>query len=154
MILDIMGKADRYLPLHQRFQKAFAFLMRPDLKELAAGRYDIDGELVYALISKGHGRSREEALLETHERFIDIQLVLAGTDSMGWKPASACIRPAGGYDPERDVRFFSDEPDSWVIVNSGAFAVFFPDDAHMPLISPGHVHKVVIKVAEDRSCQA
>jgi biofilm protein TabA len=150
MILDVLENAHRYPALNTGFAKAFEFLMRPDLEELPVGRYEIDGELVYAMVSTNSGRRKEDALLETHERYIDIQLVLAGTDTMGWKPRSLCKRPRGEYDRNNDARFFSDEPDAWISVKSGAFAIFFPEDAHMPLISSGQIHKVVVKVSVDK----
>ena len=97
-----------------------------------------------------NGRKKEDALLETHEKYIDIQLVLAGTDNMGWKPKLLCKNPAGEFDPEKDVQFFKDNPDSWLETKSGAFAIFFPEDAHMPLIASGMLHKVVVKVKQNR----
>ncbi len=147
MILDVLENAPRYLALHQGFVQAFAFLSRPEVRELPVGRYAIDGERVYAMVSREPGRGREEALLETHEKYIDIQLVLAGTDEMGWKPKSLCRQPAGEYDQKADIRFFADEPEAWLATRSGAFVIFFPDDAHLPLISSGELHKVVVKVA-------
>jgi YhcH/YjgK/YiaL family protein len=65
---------------------------------------------------------------------------------MGWKPASACSQPTREYDQKADIQFFADEPDAWLATESGAFAIFFPEDAHMPLISQGQIHKVVVKV--------
>jgi biofilm protein TabA len=147
MILDVLENAHRYLALHNGFAKAFEFLMRSDLKELPVGKYEIDGERVYGIVSKDPGRNKEDALLETHEKYIDIQLVLAGTDDMGWKPKSSCKHPSEEYDQETDIQFFADEPDAWLSTGSGAFAIFFPEDAHMPLISSGQIHKVVVKVA-------
>jgi YhcH/YjgK/YiaL family protein len=147
MILDVLENAHRYLTLNTGFAKAIAYLSRPDLKALPAEKYEIDGERVYAMVSRDHGREKKDALLETHEKYIDIQLVLAGTDEMGWKPRSSCKRPSGEYDPETDLQFFADEPDAWLSVESGSFAIFFPEDAHMPMISPGQIHKVVVKVA-------
>jgi biofilm protein TabA len=146
MILDILENARRYRVVHTGFAKAIDFLMRPDLKELPVGKYEIEGERVYAMVSKGPGRKKEDARLETHEKYTDIQLVLAGTDNMGWKPKSWCEQPSGGYDHESDVQFFADEPDTWLSIESGAFVVFFPEDAHMPLISSEPIHKVVVKV--------
>jgi YhcH/YjgK/YiaL family protein len=67
MILDILENAHRYLALHKGFAKAFDFLLRPDLKELPVGKYEIDGDRVYAMVSKNTGRRKENALLETHE---------------------------------------------------------------------------------------
>jgi biofilm protein TabA len=147
MILDVLENAHRYLALNQGFAKAIEFLLRSDLKELPAGKYEIDGDRVYATVSKEAGRKKEDALLETHEKYSDIQLVLAGTDDMGWKPKSSCKRPSGEYDQKCDVQLFADEPEAWLSTASGSFAIFFPEDAHMPLISSGQLHKVVIKVA-------
>ena len=147
MILDVLENARRYLDLHKGFAKAIDFLSRPDLQELPAAKYEIDGDRVYAMVSREPGRRKEDALLETHEKYIDIQLVLAGTDEMGWKPKSLCKQPAGAYDHATDMQFFADEPDAWLATQSGAFVIFFPEDAHMPLISSGQLHKVVVKVA-------
>lgn len=148
MILDALENAHRYLSLNKGFAKAVEFLIRPDLKDLPVGKHEIDGEHIHALVSRGPGRKRGEALLEAHDRYIDIQVVLVGTDDMGWKPRSSCRRPTGEYDRDRDVRFFADEPDSWLSTRSGAFTIFFQEDAHMPQISSGWLHKVVVKVAE------
>ncbi len=147
MILDILGNVHCYLALNKGFAKAIEFLLRPDLKDLPVDKYEIDGERVYAMVSRSPGRKKEDALLETHEKYIDIQLVLEGTDDMGWKPKSLCKKPSGEYDQKADVQFFMDEPDAWISTESGVFAIFFPEDAHMPLISSGQLHKVVVKVA-------
>lgn len=147
MILDVLENAQRYLPLHKGFAKAFEFLVRGDLKELSEGKYEIDGESVYAIVAIDPGRQPEDALLETHEKFIDIQLVLEGTDNMGWRPKLSCEEPTGSYDEESDLQFFADKPEAWLATQSGAFAIFFPEDAHMPLISSGQLHKVVVKIA-------
>jgi YhcH/YjgK/YiaL family protein len=147
MILDVLENAHRYLALHREFAKVFEFLRRPDLKELPVGKYEIDAESVYAIVSKQNGRRKEDALLETHERYIDIQLVLEGVDDMGWKPKSSCKKPTGKYDQKNDEQIFMDEPDAWISTQSGAFVIFFPEDAHMPLISSGQLHKVIVKVA-------
>jgi biofilm protein TabA len=147
MILDILENAHRYPFMNKGFAKAFNFLLRPDIKELPAGKYEIDGERVYAMVSNGPGRKKEDALLETHDKYIDIQLILAGTDNMGWKPKSLCKQPSGEYDYKADIQFFEDEPEAWFPTESGAFVIFFPEDAHMPLISSGLIHKVVVKIA-------
>jgi biofilm protein TabA len=147
MILDLLENAHRYCALNKSFTKAFEFLSRAELKELPLGKCEIDGERIYATISKRAGRKKEDALLETHEKYIDIQLILAGTDTMGWKPKSLCHQPTQDYDPKSDMQFFADTPDAWFATESGAFAVFFPEDAHMPLISSEVIHKVVVKIA-------
>lgn len=150
MVLDILENAHRYIALNNGFAKAFKFLKRPDLKQLPVNRHEIDGDRVYAIVDKAPGRKKENALLETHEKYIDIQLILEGTDNMGWKPRSLCTQPTCEYDHKTDIQFFADRPDAWLATESGAFAIFFPDDAHMPLISSGKIHKVVAKIAVDQ----
>jgi len=146
MILDILENSARYNALHKGFEKAFEFLKRSDLKELPVGTYEIDSNLIYAMVSKDQGREVEEANLETHERYIDIQYVISGTDTMGYRAKRTCTKPIDEYNQKNDVQFFSDAPTSWATTQSGSFTIFFTDDAHMPLISKDIIHKVVVKV--------
>jgi YhcH/YjgK/YiaL family protein len=152
MVLDVLENAHLYFGLGSGFEKAFDFLRRPDLKRLPAGKYDIDGEQSFAMVAREPGRRKEDARLEIHRKYIDIQMILSGTDTMGWKSLVSCKTPAGAYDPERDLQFFEDAPDAWIDVAAGRFAIFFPEDAHMPLISfrqarSEQIHKVVVKIA-------
>jgi biofilm protein TabA len=105
MILDTLANADRYLALHPLFPRAFEFLRSADLNTLTAGRHVIDGESLFAIVEACPGRTRAEAKLECHRRYIDIQLVLEGTDEMGWKPLGECHAPVDDYSVERDIRF-------------------------------------------------
>jgi len=147
MILDHLENSTSYLPLNPLFAKAFAFLSRPDLKELLPGKYEIDGERLFAIVVDEPGRERAASTLEIHEKYVDIQYVVAGTDEMGWKPRALCAEPAGAYDREKDAQFFHDRPDAWLPVRAGSFAIFFPQDAHTAMVAGGNIHKVIVKVA-------
>jgi YhcH/YjgK/YiaL family protein len=147
MIIDTLTNSDRYAVLHSLFARAFEFLRGTDLMALAPGQHIVQGEQIFAIVEACQGRTRAEAKLECHRRYIDIQLVLAGVDEMGWKPVSECGDPATDYDAARDIRFFNDAPSSWVVTPAGSFCLFFPDDAHAPLVSEGHIRKVVMKIA-------
>lgn len=147
MILDTLANADRYAALNKRFPRAFEFLRSTDLKALAPGRYPIDGENIVAIVEKVAGRSRDAAKLECHRKYIDIQLVLDGTDEMGWKPLCDCREPLADYHAEKDIQFFRDAPASWIATPPGAYCIFFPEDAHAPLVATGEIRKVIVKVA-------
>jgi biofilm protein TabA len=147
MILASLAETDRYLALHPLFARAFDFLRNTDLNALAPGKHSVQGEQIFAIVEACAGRTREEAKLESHRRYIDIQLVLEGVDEMGWKPVAGCVDPATDYDAARDIRFFNDVPSSWVATPPGSFCLFFPEDAHAPLVSTGMIHKVVVKIA-------
>lgn len=147
MIVDRLANAEDYCDMHPLFERAFAFLRRADLAQLPEGRHEIDGDRLFCLISKGPGRSRAEAPLEAHRKYIDIQYVIGGADEMGWKPTSACRTSSAAYDAEKDIEFFKDAPDAWTVVPAGSFAMFFPCDAHAPLVGTGTIHKAVLKIA-------
>jgi YhcH/YjgK/YiaL family protein len=147
MIFDTLINADRYAALHTRFPRAFEFLRGTGLKALAPGRYPIDGENLIAIVEAVAGRSRDAAKLECHRKYIDIQLVLDGTDEMGWKPLHDCREPLADYLAEKDIQFFRDAPASWIATPPGAFCIFFPEDAHAPLAGTGDIRKVILKIA-------
>ena len=45
------------------------------------------------------------------------------------------------------IGFFNDQPKSWTPVSAGSFVIFFPQDAHAPLVGGGEIHKAVLKIA-------
>ena len=147
MIFSTFSQADRYAALHPLFPRAFEFIRNTDLLELAPGRYPIVGEDLFAIVESVSGRSRFEAKLECHRKYIDIQLVLEGVDEMGWKPLEDCTQPVSDYSAEKDIQFFRDAPDAWIATPPGAFCIFFPEDAHAPLVSEGQIRKVIFKIA-------
>ena len=147
MILASLAEADRYVNLHPLFARAFAFLLDTDLMALEPGVHPIQDDRLFAIVEACPGRARAEAKLECHRRHIDIQLVLEGIDEMGWKPLAECVEPATEYDAARDIRFFNDAPSSWIATPPGSFCLFFPQDAHAPLVSNALIRKVVVKIA-------
>jgi len=150
MILDVLDNADRYLTLNKGFKTAFSFLMRSDLQKLAPGRHEVANDRVFALVEDAPGRQPEQAELESHEKYIDIQLVVTGIDTMGWKRTATCMQVSKAYHPDKDIGFFKDKPDVWLPVSAGMYAIFFPEDAHMPMISSERIRKVVMKIALDQ----
>lgn len=146
MIIDTLANADRYAALHPLFPQAFAFLRDTDLNALAPGRYPLDGERLFAIIESASGRRREQAKLECHRRYIDIQFVLEGRDEMGWKPLQDCLEPVADFNPAKDIQFFQDNPGNWLSTSPGAFCIFFPSDAHAPLVSDSMIRKVILKI--------
>lgn len=147
MILSIFSQSSSYAPLHPLFPRAFEFMRNTDLHSLAPGIHNIIGEQLFAIVENVPGRDREQAQLECHRKYIDIQLVLEGVDEMGWKPLQDCHKPVGDYSAEKDIQFFYDAPASWIATPANSFCIFFPEDAHAPLVSDGNIHKVIFKVA-------
>ncbi len=147
MILSSLSQSSRYAAVHPLFQRAFDYIRDTDLFAVAPGRYNIVGEDLIAIVEQVPAKTKEMAKLEAHRKYIDIQLVLEGTDEMGWKPLTDCLNPMSEHSMERDIRFFHDAPASYVPVPPDHFCIFFPEDAHAPLVGTGTIRKVIFKVA-------
>jgi YhcH/YjgK/YiaL family protein len=147
MIFDTIANANRYALLHPLFPRAFDFILNTDLSALTIGCYPIVSDELFVIVENVAARSREEAKLECHRKYIDIQLVLKGVDEMGWKPLSDCRDPVADYSMEKDIQFFRDAPTSWIATPPGAFCIFFPEDAHAPLVGTGNIRKLIFKIA-------
>lgn len=149
MILDRLTCAEQYVGLHPGLAAAFRLLAPGQLTDLPAGRHELDGSRLFAVVVREPGRGRDSARLESHRQYIDIQYVVSGDDVMGWKGTDLCAEPDGAFDTVKDIGFYHDAPDAWIAVPPGGFALFFPQDAHAPMAGQGELHKVVMKVAVD-----
>ena len=147
MIIDKLENAHLYKNLGEQISKSFDYIKTTDLKNLAAGKYPIDGENIFALISEYKTKPESEGKLEAHRKYIDVQYVIDGEELMGYAPLNGqeILDP---YKEENDIVFFKGDK-SFTKVSAGMFAVFFPEDVHMPGIASGKsssVKKLVIKV--------
>jgi biofilm protein TabA len=149
MILDVVASEDLLKKVHPGFGPALEYLRNTNLAELPAGRQEIDGSRLYALVIRGKGQGLKGAKLEAHRCYIDIQYCVTGSDVIGWKPFAACKDPEQPYDEQKDCIFFRDTPDSWVTIPQSSFGIFLPEDGHAPAAADGPIHKVVVKVAVD-----
>lgn len=147
MIFSALSQSSRYAAMHPLFQRAFDYMRATDLFALAPGRYNIVGDDLIAIVEQVPAKTREMAKLEAHRKYIDIQLVLDGDEAMGWKPLEDCLNPVSEHSMEKDIRFFHDAPAAYVPVPADHFCIFFPEDAHAPLVGSGTIRKVIFKVA-------
>ena len=149
MIVDNINQLKKYESVHPLFPLAIEFLSKKDLMDLPNGRHEIEGDDVFAIIARDNGKTIDEAQLEVHNEYIDIQVILSGVDSIGWKPRADCNDSVADFDPENDIQFYTEKSDTRVTVGPMQFAIFFPEDAHAPMVSDGFLHKVVIKIKND-----
>jgi YhcH/YjgK/YiaL family protein len=146
MIFDLLTHAGRYAEPGTPLAAAFQYLVETDLSALPIGHIDIDGDRLYALVQAYTTKPAEQGRWEAHQAYIDVQYLVSGVERMGFAHISRL--EAGEYDPWRDVVFLTGSG-SAVDVFAGAFALFYPGDAHMPGLcvnAPESVLKVVIKV--------
>ena len=147
MVFDSIENAEMYYGLGEKFKKAFEFLKTTDFNTLTEDRIELDGKNIFAMVQKYKTRNSDDAKWEAHQKYIDIQYVVSGAENMGFVLADY-LEIKEKYNEENDIEFLEGLGD-YVQVNEGEFAIFFPDDAHMPGIKIKEnemVHKVVVKV--------
>lgn len=148
MIIDTLSNAEKYFCVHPLFKKAFEYINSQKLDAIEPGRHEIDADLLKAIVSDKPGMTKEESIakFECHDKHIDIQLCINGTEQIGWKPRENCLQQKGEYNPEKDVVFYNDAPEMFFQLTNGQFGIFFPEDVHAPMIGEGEIKKMVIKV--------
>lgn len=146
MIIDTLANGSQYLALHPGFKAAFDHLASIDLNALEVGKYDVDG-VKYAVMAKD-GVSKETAAekFECHDKNIDIQVLINGIETMGWRSRNDCITPKDAYNAEKDVTFYNDVPEMYFTLQAGQFVIYYPNDVHAPMIGDGFIKKLVVKV--------
>ena len=147
MIIDALANLEFYKGLNEQLYKGLKFLEENDVASLPVGRYDIDGDAVYALVQEYETHLPEECRWEAHYKYTDIQYVVEGSEKIGWSTLDDVAKTENR--PEDDVYFFDMEGD-YFLLDTGQFAVFTPQDAHRPGVAIdglAQIKKVVVKVA-------
>lgn len=147
MIIDKLENQKIYFQSSGRFEKGFSFLCNTDLVNLTEGRHDIEGDDLFALVSTYNTKLPEEKDPESHKIYADIQYIVSGEEKIGY--ALYENQPVfKEYIEEKDIMFYKDYS-GFINLYSGMFAVFYPQDIHMPGImisEPVEVKKIIIKV--------
>ncbi len=151
MIIDSCANFAAYACTHPRFEQVVSFLASTDLGTLPLGRHAIDGDNLFVSLSENELKTKENAKLEAHDVYIDIQVILAGAEAFGWKERVDCQCPREPYNAVKDIIFYTDAPDTYFTLHAGQFVVFFPTDGHAPLVQTpenekGRVLKAIFKV--------
>jgi len=147
MIFDAIENAKKYSGLGEKFKMAFNFLLTTEFDSATDPKIEIDGDNIFALVQTYETRSQEYARWEKHEKYVDIQYMVSGTENIGFV-LSDYLEVLEDYNDETDVEFLEGDGD-FLQLNSGEFVIFFPDDAHMPGLAvetKEKVYKVVVKI--------
>ncbi|OGO38481.1 MAG: hypothetical protein A2W35_17150 [Chloroflexi bacterium RBG_16_57_11] len=152
MIVTTLAHMEEQLKWTPALQVAFSFLRSIDAGNLQDGRIVIDGERVFAIVSAYTTKIKESHIeMEGHRKFIDLQYLAQGEESICWAPAEQ-VPVTTPYQSESDAwqGELPLESVTWVRLAPGQVAVLYPSDAHAPQYvfeSPAPVKKIVVKVA-------
>jgi YhcH/YjgK/YiaL family protein len=145
MIIDTIENLGKYTTLNPLFADVVEFLKSNNLQTMETGKYPIkDGLFMNLQVAKQ--RNQATAVLETHVEMIDIQIPLTCAETFGYTPL--CDLPDFEYNAEKDITKYGDtKAQTYVTVNPGQFAIFFPQDGHAPcILEQEEVKKAIFKV--------
>jgi YhcH/YjgK/YiaL family protein len=127
VILDRLANPASLYELPSRLARALDFLRATDMRTVALGRHDLDGELLFALVQEYTTRAPGDCVWEAHRRYIDVQFMAVGMERMGIAPLVAMLEREP-YDAARDVAFF--EPGTEFVTIREGCSRFGPEDVH------------------------
>ena len=147
MILDSLDNAETYLAAIPKLAQAVAFA-RTITADSPTGRTELSDLGGFAVLMEYETEPAENRKLETHRRFVDLQLILKGRERMEWARAKG-LQLSEEYDEAKDIAFWHGVGEADLTVTPGTFVVFLPEDAHKPNCSvdgPETVKKLVVKI--------
>ncbi len=147
MIYDHINNLETYTAISEDIRIGLEFLRdaKPDIEN---GVYQLNPR-VKAIVSEYETKPQNENGYEAHRQYIDIQYTLKGQERIAYLPIEK-LTETKPYSEEGDFALYTTtlQPQEMTI-GEGYFAIFFPQDGHMPGLcsaSPEPVKKVVVKL--------
>ena len=147
MVYDKIDNIETYKGLSEDIYAGLKFLQQaqPDIEN---GVHVINPS-VKAIVSEYETKAVNENGYEAHRKFIDIQYLLKGREKNCCLPVEK-LKETKAYSEEKDAAFYeAEDPAQELMLGDGYFAIYWPQDGHMPCLSADgaeKVKKVVIKV--------
>jgi YhcH/YjgK/YiaL family protein len=143
-----MKNLDLYLDKVKLLHKALGFAAGFE-KSQPDGRYDIDGDDIYALVMTYHTKAAKELKFEAHKKYIDIQLLVEGREILDVSLGTNLEVEVPYSEQDDGVLYKSPKHFTSVLLEPGVFTILYPNDIHRPgrkLEKEIPVRKMVIKV--------
>lgn len=114
-------------------------------------RVELEGDALFALHQVYETRDHDQARFEAHQRYIDIQYVFEGRETVRLASIDDAM-PETGYDKEKDFRLYHVDDYSSICLKKGMVCILYPADLHAPgldLQGKAIIKKSVLKVRDE-----
>ena len=116
------------------------------------GKKDVIEDCLNYNIIEGECTSAVGRPAEIHQDYIDVHLVLSGSEQIGYSNQPLVVNDDSKAD--LDLYFGELEKENYVTLQAGEFAVFFPGEVHKPMSSYNgentQVKKAIVKLRFDK----
>jgi biofilm protein TabA len=147
MIYDTLENFGKYFHTGSPLFSALSFAVEFDPSK-PDGRYEIESEKIYALVSSYETSPASQNRFEIHRKHADVQVVIEGEEKV--EVSLSELKSVSEYYDAKDKVFLESPRDSAsVVMRRGYFAVIYPNEAHRPncdMHGKQHVRKIVVKV--------
>ena len=149
MIYDKIDNLETYAGISDDIRLGLEWL-RDVNSEIEKGVYELSPR-IKAIVSEYTTKEVNENGYEAHHLYVDIQYLLKGCEKICYLPLEY-LKEIKTYCKDIDAAFFeqADMRPQEMQMGNRFFAVFFPQDAHMPGLNnkslPAQVKKVVLKI--------
>ncbi|MFA3761742.1 YhcH/YjgK/YiaL family protein [Yersinia sp. 2544 StPb PI] len=151
MILDELKSAANNPIYPDVIRRTLAAICKMDLVNLPAGEQEIEGREIYLNHIIAATKPLYEQAPELHRYYIDIHILLEGSEVIGASPSTQGQRPTMDFDSERDYGLFEGiTTETLLTLAPGDIALLFPGELHRPMGTLGDIapiRKIVVKVA-------
>ena len=152
MIFDYIDNTLLYNGLDERVTSGLSLLKEESVRNAALGKNEVQGKDLFYIVDEYQTKSFEEGRPEIHQNYLDIQYIVSGCECIGFGQLNG-LEIDQPYDGQKDIAFYKYTPGmSKLVLKQGMFAIFWPNEPHMPCrVSdrPQTVRKIVIKVRMD-----
>jgi YhcH/YjgK/YiaL family protein len=137
----------------EEIKEAIDYLKDTDWSSKENGTYELKGRDIYFNLFQYETEAEQERKPEVHRKYIDIQYIVSGTESIKIAVDTGGNAVFKEYNEENDILFYEGvEDESELVMTPGSFAVFFPNIVHKPNCTyreKSAVRKVVFKISVD-----
>ncbi|MBS1622809.1 MAG: YhcH/YjgK/YiaL family protein [Bacteroidetes bacterium] len=150
MVIDHLRNAVKYYPISPYVAKGLLWIEKHknELATMENGRYEIQGEDVYAIVNSYDTKPAAECGWEAHKVYCDIHYSVTGEECIAYAHISG-MKETQPYNAERDYSLYEGEGDR-MTMREGMFSLLMPEDVHAPGAmtgsTPTFLKKVVIKL--------
>lgn len=144
MIIDKIENITFYESMLPKLREGLAAIDALESKEV--GKYFFEGG--FFMIQEGATKPMEEGTYEAHRKYIDVQILLDGSEELAWKDLKD-LTSVIPYNPEKDQERFDGPKENIMLISKGMFYAAFPHDGHKAVshtMTQQAFRKIVLKL--------
>lgn len=146
--IEWLRKTEINSDMQERVNDALSYLKNIDANNLREGKTEVDSDFYYT-VQRYKTRSVSECKFESHKKYVDIQILLEGSEIMDLADISRLTQKED-YDSEKDVMFWNESKSyTRTTLRQGDYIILYPEMAHRGAVNLSEedvVTKIVGKV--------